>query len=136
MYIRVKILSNLLIETIKISPSKKGGVNKNFLGHKVKEIGVPSKNFTGISITLYGKYVKEKALHFEHFTTFNEWYEEEVKKCREECNKKITLTETKNVEEMIPTSNNLEVLICGVKFSFNKEEVLKGILSSQLKMVG
>lgn len=91
-----KLMSNLLIENVKIGITDKGNISKTFCGHKLTENREKKTNtLIGISLTLYGNYENKKRT-YNNLTTFNEWYEKKLKECEEKTNKTETKTEEKS----------------------------------------
>lgn len=122
-----KVLSDLLIESVKISLTEKGNVSKNFFGHKINEIrDKKTKELEGISITLYGKY-KDKTREYTGLSTFNNWYEKKIMDCQ-----KLKLKDKGNKEVVKTSKNNGSVVFSlmgndycfeglnGMRFVFNK----------------
>ena len=91
-----KVLSNLLIENVKMKVSDKGNIVKTLCGHKITENRNKDNSLKGITITLYGDYENKKR-SYDNLTSFNKWYEKELKKCQNVLNKDNTTTST--VEE-------------------------------------
>lgn len=121
------ILSNLLIENVKIRVSEKGNIVKTLCGHKLTENRNKDKSLKGISLTLFGNYENKKRT-YNDFSVFNEWYEKELNKCKGQLNKTTTTTE---VEQTSPSGFGSVVLsidgndycfegLTGVKFVIKK----------------
>ena len=127
------VLSDILIQNVKVFITDKGNISKTLCGHKIKDARNKDNSLKGITITLYGNY-ENKMRVYENLTKFNEWYEREIKKCQSKLNKtdekrsvevsSQTQTETSDFNSVVFSFNGNDYCfegLSGYKFVFKKD---------------
>lgn len=115
-----KILSDLLIQNVKVSVTESGNVSKNLFGHKIKDLRYKDNSLKGICVTLYGNY-EEKTREYNNLDEFNKWYENEIKKCQKRLNKteeKETVEVTSRTQKETSSFNSVVFSIEGNDYCF------------------